>query len=148
MFDGPQELAVFQGLQKLGAYVGDFAAAPEQVPDQVVQTPGVHPGLALKALQGIDLVVEFLVYLAAQVAAGQYRQDIEQRRNCGSCGPAGFVLAVVQHLLIQELESQERTHALAERKLVKSGPGRCLGRDFSRGFRHRRILNDVLLAGK
>ena len=148
MLDRVQELALLERIQELGADRRHLATAVNEVANQVVQAPRIDPRLALESLQLADLVIELLLYFAAYVAAGQNGEDLEQGRNRGTRRPGGVVLAVVEHLLVKELEPQKSTHTLAEGEFVEGLRSSSLGSDVSCGFRHRRILKDALLTGK
>ena len=118
MLDRTQELAILERLQELRSDSVDLVAACDQVAQDRPEPTGIHFRLALVFLQDADLLVQFLVNFAPDVAAGQDRHDVQQRSDRPPRRPDGIVLVVVQELLVQEFETHECPHALVERLLV------------------------------
>lgn len=149
MLDRSQELAIFQRLQEVGAGLIQFIPAFEQVPHQRIQAPGIHGWLAHEAPEVPDLVIEFLVHFAAYIASGKNGHDF-QKTGYGSSGrPVGIALAVVQQLLVQELESQERSHTLIQGLLVLGESASDVWRrDLGDRFSHGGILRQAAIQGK
>jgi hypothetical protein len=69
VLDRAQELAVFERLQVGGTDVAEFIAARCQVVDQAVKATAIDARFTPKPLQSIELLVEFLVYVAADIPA-------------------------------------------------------------------------------
>ena len=65
----------------------------------------------------LGVALELLADVGADVAAPQDRQDLEQRRHRGARAELGRLVDVEQRLLVEELDAQERAHALRERLL-------------------------------
>ena len=93
----------------------DLAAALHEVADEALETLAVDAGLALVALQHVDVVVQLFLDFAADVAAQQDCEYLEQRADRGARRPARVGLGVVQHLPVQEFKAQEGAHAFAQR---------------------------------
>ena len=148
VFDRIQKLAFLDRLQKTGADFSDLIAAGNEIMYQGAQSAAVDARPALKALQGAKLMVEFLQDLTSHVATGENCQNLEKRGNGGSRRPICLFLDVVEHLLVEELETQERAHTLRQRLLIVRRCCGAVGSNFSGGFGHRRILRYPVLGGK
>jgi len=122
MFDRAQELTVFQGLQEVCTGFVEFTPASGQARDHGFQPSRIDLGLTLEALQYLDLTIQLLMYVTADVAARQNGHDLKQARGSRPCGPIRLQLAVVEHLLIEEFDPHEGSHALINRLLIFSQP--------------------------
>ncbi len=138
IFDRVQEITVLQRLQKLRADIVDLGTTLQQVADQRVEPAAIDARLALISLQHAELMIEFLVDLAADIAARQDGHDLEKTRNRGPGCPVALELAVVKHLLVEELEAQESPHAFRDGLLVIGSIDLLC--DVGCGFRHGGIL--------
>ena len=94
VLDCVQELAVLDRLQESGTDVPDLIAAGHKIVHQRVETASVDAGLAFESLESAELMIEFLENLATDVAPGENRQYLEQRRNRGPRGPIGVFVNV------------------------------------------------------
>ena len=148
VLNGIKELAVFNRLKEPGADPADLIAAGEQVAHERVQPPPVHARLCLKALQDAELLVQLLQNLAADIAARQNRQDFQKRGNRSPRGPISLFVAVVEHLLVEKLESQKRAHTLRQRLLVVGRASGRLSGYFFCGLCHPAILRYPVPGGK
>jgi hypothetical protein len=61
------------------------------------------------------VVIQLFLDFAANVAAQQDCEYLDQCADRGACCPARIGLGVVQHLPVQELEAQESAHPFAQR---------------------------------
>jgi len=141
VLDGVQEIGILERLQKGRANSAQLSTAVNEIAYQGIEPFIVNAGLALKALQNSQLLIEFFVHLTANISAGQNRQDFKQARNRGTGSPIAFQLAVIQHLLVEKFQSHERTHPFGNRLLViRRNAGRRLSGYVACRFRHRAIL--------
>ena len=119
MFDRVQEVRVFERLQDPCPNCRDLLLVLSKILHKSVQPARIDAGHRLVALQCRKLEVQFLVYLATNIAAGENSENFKQRGNSRARTPVGFLIVVVQHLLIQEFEAQECAHAFTERLLIR-----------------------------
>ena len=148
VLDCVQEFTVLECLQLSGANPGYFVPTPVKVLHQIVQAAAVDTGMALKALQRADLVIQLTQHLAANIAA---RQDCENFKQRGYCGPSRQVvvsIAVLEHRVVEELKSQKRPHTLRQGLLVVRNVGGRPSSDFSSRFDHFPILRYPVAGGK
>ena len=136
MLDCVQEFTVFERLQETGANPGYFRSTPCKVLHQVVQTTAIHARMALKALQRIDLVVQFVERFTANIAARQDCKNLEQRCEGGPSRPVVVFLAISEHREVQELKPQKRPHTLRQGLFIVRDARSRLSRDFSSRFDH------------
>lgn len=93
-------------------------------------------------------MIELFQDLTAYVAAGENCQNLKKRGNRGPCGPICLFIDVIQHLLVEKLETQKGAHTLRQRLLIVRRCCGAMGSDFFGGFCHRRILRYPVLGGK
>ena len=92
----------------------------------------------LELVQQSQMALELLEHVAAHIAAGQDRQDVEQTADRGASPPGTVLLAVIDRLRVQEVQAQEGAHALVERLLEDRGlRRRCSA---CGGLSHRSLL--------
>ena len=148
VFDRVQEVAVFERLQESRADSRDFVAAGGQIVYQVVQAAAINARVGLKTLQCANLVIQFVEYLSPHIAARQYRQYLQERRNRRSGCPIVVSFAVAEHRMVKEFQAQERPHPLRQGLLIVSSARGGLCSDFSSGFGHCAILRHGVAGGK
>ncbi len=148
VFDRIQEVAVFERLQESGTDSRDFVAAGGQIVHQVVQAAAINARVGLETLQCANLVIQFVEYLSPHIAARQYRQNLQERRNCCSGRPIIVSFAVAEHRMVKELQAEERPHPLRQGLLIVGSARGGLCSDFSSGFCHCAILRHGVAGGK
>jgi len=79
---------------------------------QIVQTAAIDACVALEALQGADLVVQLIQRFAADVPAGQDRQNLQECGDSGASGPIIVSFTISEHWTVQKLKSEKRPHTL------------------------------------
>ena len=145
VLDRVEKVTVLERLQERGSHAAQFVATLGEVVHQHVEAFIVNPRLALKALQNVELMVQFLVNVAADVAAGQDCQHVEEAGDSRACRPVSFLLAIVEHLLVEKLQPQERAHTLRERLLIVSDGHGFVSRDMVGGLGHPDILRHAAM---
>jgi hypothetical protein len=145
VLDRREEFRIAQRLQPAGARGREVAAQAAEVREQRRQSRRVDPRAVLVFAQQREVPLQFLQYVAAQVAAQRDREDVEQARDRGATAPLTGLLVVEEGLRIQEIEAQERAHALVQR-LFEHGCVAAVGAFLGAG--HQPIVLDVVVARK
>jgi hypothetical protein len=104
--------------------------------------------MGLEAFESANLVVQLAEGLAADVTAGQNRENLKQRGNCGTSRPVVVPVAVVEHRVVEELKPEECPHTLRQGLLIVCYARCGLSSDFSSGFGHLAILRHPVAGGK
>ena len=117
MLDRREELRILEP-GKIVRPAGDqIRAQAQQVAHHGPQPRRVDPGLALEHIELREVPLEFLLHVGAHVAARGDGEDVEQAAHRGAAAPLALHLVVIQRLAVEEIEAQERAHALVERLL-------------------------------
>jgi hypothetical protein len=131
MLDGREEFGVLEAGEIVRAARHEIGAQPQQVGHHGAQACAIDTGLALENVELREVPLELLLHVGAYVTPCRDGEDVEQAAHRRAAAPLALHLVVVQRLVVEEIEAQERAHPLVERLLE----------DERGGFHHRHCLN-------
>ena len=120
--DGVQEFRIADGLQEGRTRVHQIGAQAAEVGDDGLQPRGIHSRPRLELVQVGEVALQFLERIRAHVAARRDGQDVEQAGHGRPGAGRGRDLALIQGLVVQEIQAHEGAHPLVERLLKHNDP--------------------------
>ncbi len=125
MLDRVEKLRVAQALQEQRTGTVELGAQACKIGEHGVQPTAINPGSRFELVHRGHLAFQILKHVAAHVATRGYRQNFKDRSHRCPSRPEVRAFLVVQQLLIEKFQPQERAHPLCEGLFVNRRRQRC-----------------------